>query len=451
MRSSRPGLFGLLCLLTIVDAVHHVPHEHAKFHQKRGDAVADDGFGSGFKAVAYYVSWAIYARDFPPQQIPASQLTHVPYAFAGINNETGECHLTDEFADVQKTWPGDLPIDHNTTNLFGNLKQLYLHKKKNRNLKTLLSIGGWTLRAAFAPALTHSPTNRLRFARTAVQLLQDLGFDGLDIDWEYPNSTLEAAALVDTCRLLRRELDAYAARHVPGAPHFLLTLAVPAGPQHFRYFDMPGLAPYVDFVNLMAYDYMGSGFADTNRSGHAQNLFHSAWNPASTNYDTHTAVEYYLNDGFPSRRLVLGMPLYGRSFAQTAGPGGNFTNATDGSWEPGVWDYKALPHINGSRAFRTYHDDEGIVASWAYDDLTRYMVSYDTPRVARQKAAYIASLGLGGAMWWETSGDKKGSESLISTVKGEFEGCGEGVEWRENVLEFPLSRYGNLREGMPGE
>lgn len=80
--------------------------------------------------------------------------------------------MTDTWADIEKTWDGDVP-SNSTVDLFGNLKQLYLHKKKNRNLKTLLSIGGWSLRTYFAPALA-SETGRRTFAKSSVQLLKDL-------------------------------------------------------------------------------------------------------------------------------------------------------------------------------------------------------------------------------------------------------------------------------------
>lgn len=299
-----------------------------------------------------------------------------------------------------------------------------------------------------------------------MQLLKDLGFDGLDIDWEYPNSTQEAADLVDTCRLFREELDNYA-RNLTGHPHFLLTLAVPAGRDHFQYFDLPGLLPYVDFINLMGYDYMGSF---SNYSGHMSNLYKSKTDPRSTEFDTQTAVDYYLGSGWPKGKLNLGMPLYGRAFANTMGPGTNFTASTVGSWEAGVWDYKVTfsPHhpshtrtntplsfqvlpaaLNGSQI----HYDNAVVASWAYNNRTNYMVSYDEPLIAAQKAKYIEHAGLGGAMWWETSGDLpvNNSRSLIRTVKESFEGCGMGIERCENWLEYPGSKYANLRKGMPGE
>lgn len=142
---------------------------------------------------------------------------------------------------------------------------------------------------------------------------------------------------MDTCRLFREELDNYS-RNLTGNPHFLLAMSVPAGPDHYQYFDVPGFNPYVDFISLMAYDYMGSGFS--NYSGHAQNVYKSEKNPRSTDFDTVSPVDYYVGSGLPGSKLNLGMPLYGRSFANTSGPGTNFTPATDGSWENGVWDYK---------------------------------------------------------------------------------------------------------------
>lgn len=374
-----------------------------------------------------------------------SALTHVNYAFANIDNGTGAAFLTDLWADVQKTWPGDSPSANGSADLFGNLKQLYLHKKHSRNLKTLLSIGGWSYRHNFAPALAGSATKRQTFARTSVDLLKNLGFDGIDIDWEYPESPAESAALVDTCRRIRLELDNYA-RNLTGRPHFLLTLSVPAGPTHYTYFDVPGLMPYVDFWNLMAYDYMGSF---SNYSGHQANVYKSIENPRSTDFDTIDPVQYYLSNGLPREDLVLGMPLYGRSFADTDGPGTKYTPATTGSLgAAGVWDYKVLP-LNNSQEF---HENEHIVASWSYGNESRLMVSYDTPCIARLKARYIEGQGLGGGMWWETSQDLplNNTGSLIRIVGQEFKGAG-GYAQEENVLSYPYSKYANLRAGMPGQ
>jgi chitinase len=97
------------------------------------------------------------------------------------------------------------------------------------------------------------------------------------------------------------------------------------------------------------------------------------------------------------------------------------------------------------------HDDQAI-ASWTYDPSSRTMVSYDDPQAASQKVEYIKQTGLGGAMWWESSGDKPGNESLINvTVQGLGGYGGKHMESSENCLEYPGSKYDNLRKGMPGE
>jgi chitinase len=312
-------------------------------------------------------------------------------------------------------------------------------------MKVLLSIGGWTYSSNFAvPAST--PQGRKKFAETAVGLVRDMGFDGLDIDWEYPQDDGQARNYVELLQACRAELDAEQ-RKVPQGHqhrplHYLLTIAAPAGPQNYDKLHLKEMAYLLDFINLMAYDYAGSW---DQTAGHQANFFPDQKTPQSTPFSTARALKDYVHRGVPPNKIVLGMPLYGRSFLATNGPGQAYSGTGEGSWERGVWDYKALPRPGAQE-----HYDKTLAASWSYDPETKEMVTYDTKPVAEQKVQLIKDWQLGGAMWWESSADKSGSDSLISMVYQGLEKCGK-IEYRENELHYPGSKYENLKNGFKDE
>ncbi|EHK98133.1 putative endochitinase 1 [Glarea lozoyensis 74030] len=309
------------------------------------------GGGDGYRSVAYFVN-----------MLPADKLTHVLYAFANVKPDSGEVYLTDGWADTDIHFEGDSWNDVGT-NLYGCLKQLNILKAQNRSLKILLSIGGWTYSSNFAaPASTQA--GREKFASSAVTLIKDMGFDGIDIDWEYPKSATEAE-------------------------HYVLLLdECPATP-----------------------------------------------------FNTEQAVRHYEQQGVHKSKIVIGMPLYGRSFQNTDGLGKPYSGVGEGSWENGVFDFKALPLAGAEEKF-----DEEALASYSYDPAKKHLVTYDTPKIAQEKGKWVKSQGLGGAMWWESSGDKTGNDSLIAIVVKEL----GSLEDSKNCLEYPQSKYENLRAGFKG-
>jgi chitinase len=271
--------------------------------------------------------------------------------------------------------------------------------------------------------------------------LSRLGFDGLDIDWEYPQNPSEAADFVALLAEVRFALNQHATTVDPSnPPHFELTVACPAGAQNYNNLDIPAMDGYLDFWNLMAYDYAGSWDAV---AGHQANLFPCGHNAACTPFSTEAAVQHYVGQGVAPGKIVMGMPLYGRAFEGTDGLGLPYSGIGEGTWENGVHDYKKLP-LEGAEE----RVDEDAAGTYCYHPERRVLVSYDTVDMARRKAEYIRQRGLGGGMWWESSADKEGPESLIGNVVDVLGGP-NGLEWRENCITYPHTKYDNLREGFP--
>lgn len=364
-------------------------------------------------------------------------ITRVYYAFASFSSD-GTVSSSDAYADVQKHYPTDSWNDAGN-NAYGCVKQLYLLKKKNRQLKVVLSIGGWNDSPRF-PAMASSATARVNFAKTAVQLVTDWGFDGIDLDWEYPENAAQAADFVRLLAELRKQLTAWTAANA-GGYRFLLTVASSAGPSHYNVLDMSEADRYLDSWNLMAYDYAGSW--DT-MSGHQANLFPVPSTPAATKFSTDKAVADYIAKGVPASKILLGLPAYGRAFDSTGGLGQPFYGVGPGSpalQTPGLWLYKDLPRPGATEIY-----ESAAGASYSYDTAAQELISYDNVLSAKKKGSYVKAKGLAGSFFWEASGDKQGAESLVGALAGEL----GKLNLQPNLLSYPTSQYDNIRSGMPG-
>lgn len=312
---------------------------------------------------------------------------------------------------------------------YGCIEEMMEMKIKHRGVKTLLSIGGWTY-THFKTTLqdaaqTHK--GRARFINSAVDLLKDLGFDGIDIDWEYPADDEEATNYVLLLKELREALDDYAEQSAPGY-HFLMTIATPAGASDYCQLHLKEMDQYLDSWHLMGYDFSGRW---ESVAGHAANVYPSLANPAATPFSINNTLKDYISSGVPANKIVLGMPLYGRVFTNTTGVGKPHKT---GIAEPP--DYRIFPRPG---AVENY--DPQLVATWSFDSAIGEFVSYQGMEETHAKAKYIKEHGLGGSMWWQAGGDKAGNTSLVSNMLKDL----GSLENSTNLLDYPESQYVFIR------
>ncbi|MCP4917153.1 MAG: glycoside hydrolase family 18 protein [Proteobacteria bacterium] len=326
--------------------------------------------------VAYFVEWGVYDRNYRVWDIPGSEVTHVNYAFAQITS--GECAVYDDWAATQKDG--------------GNVAQFADLKTSHPDLKVLLTVGGWTLSQPFSDAAS-TAAKRERLASSCADMMEEWGFDGLDIDWEYPVSGgLYGGAPEDKenytllLQEMRTELDSRG--------EYLLTIAAPAGPSTIENMDLPDLAEPLDWMNVMTYDLHGSWDSVT---GHNAPLY------ADDGLSVDDAVQTYLGAGVPASKLTLGLPYYGRGFSGADELGEAYSGLPSGTWESGVYDYKDLAaNYVGASGWTRHWDEDAKVPYLTSSDT---FISYDDAESLDHKLQYAADNDLRGAMAWELSGD----------------------------------------------
>ncbi|KAI0309232.1 glycoside hydrolase family 18 protein [Amylostereum chailletii] len=385
---------------------------------------------SGMVSTGYFTNWGIYGANFQPTDIVPSTLTHINYAFADVTADTGNVKLTDSYADEQKHFAGD-SWDETGNNLYGCLKQLYLLKQKNRNLKTLLSVGGWTYSQDNHFSFIPDSSKRATFVKDAVQLVSDYAFDGIDIDFEYPANDAQGQGLADLFTELRSAFDDLAKSNGDSVP-YQLSVAVAAGAANYQYLKVPQMDKALTYWNLMAYDYAGSWL---NYTDNQANLYGGV----RTGVSTDKAVQWYFSQGATPAKMNMGIPLYGRAFEETVGIGASYNGIGPGTTEAGIYSYSALP-LAGAQVFENTTD----VTSYSYDSAKKELVSYDTPNTVKTKAKYVLSKGMAGTMFWDLSTDKVGSDSLVGTASGVY----GTLDQTQNHLNYPNSKWDNIRNQM---
>ncbi|MEZ4314743.1 MAG: glycoside hydrolase family 18 protein [Polyangiaceae bacterium] len=385
-----------------------------------GSTGTGGGAGEAKRIIGYFVAWGVYGRDYHVADIPADKLTHVNYAFANISPE-GECVLGDPYADTDKFYPGDT-WDPGAKR--GSFHQLEILKSQHPHLRTLISVGGWSWSGKFSDvALTEA--SRAKFVSSCVKFMKDWSFDGIDIDWEYPVSgglpenKYRPEDKQNYTLLLQDFREALDAESAATGKTYDLTIAAPAGPGIYANIELAKVASALSWINLMAYDFHGGWDPATNFNAalHASSGDPSADPDVKTKLNSASAVEGYLAAGVPADKLVLGVPFYGRGYANVSGNNKGlfqpFSGLPTGTWEAGIFDYHDLAANYVPKMTRSWHEE--AMVPWLYDAATGVMISYDDPESIQKKADYIQQKSLGGAMFWELSGDTADS-ALLSVL-----------------------------------
>ena len=394
---------------------------------------------------AYFPEWGIYGRNFQVADIPGEELTHVIYSFLNVT-PAGEVAIYDSFAATDKRfaagdtvsgeadqwyYPPEDPRSQQT--VWGNFNQLAQLKQKYPHIRVSIAIGGWTLSGNFS-SVSSTAAGREKLASSIANFLSTYRmFDGVDFDWEYPGgggldgnsaSPNDGANYAELLKLVRQKLDVLGQQQ---GRRYEITVASPAGYDKIANFNLAGLAPYVDFFNLMAYDFHGTWETTT---GHQ-----SAFTGDAKGYDVKTAVGLYLKAGVAPNKIVLGAPMYTRGWSGVAdgGDGGyleSTSGAAPGTFEAGVYDYKDLLRQvqDPAGGWKLYWDDNAQ-AVYVYNAAQKLFSSFETPTSIAQKAQWADSLGLRGMMFWDITNDALDSpESLL------------GAAYSSVVLKEDLSR-----------
>ncbi|CAL9637251.1 Chitinase C [Streptomyces sp. enrichment culture] len=366
---------------------------------------------AGSKVVGYFTEWGTYDRKYLVKNIEtsgsAAKLTHINYAFGNVVG--GKCVMGDAYAATDRTYTAAESVDGVADTwdqpLRGNFNQLRELKKKHPNLKVLWSFGGWTWSGGFGEAAR----NPAAFAQSCYDLVENSKwadvFDGIDIDWEYPNA---CGASCDTSGRTAYKNLMQAVRAKFGSGN-LVTAAIPADATSggkIDAADYAGAAQYVNWYNPMTYDYFGAWDATGPTAPHSPLTSYSGI-PIAANH-TSATIAKLKGLGIPASKLLLGIGFYGRGWTGVtqSAPGGTATGPAAGTYEQGIDDYKVL---------KTKCPATGTVGGTAYAKCGSNWWSYDTPATIATKMNYKNQQGLGGTFFWELSGDTASGE-LIKAI-----------------------------------
>ncbi|XP_077555344.1 chitinase-3-like protein 1 isoform X2 [Haemaphysalis longicornis] len=352
-----------------------------------------DGASKRQVFLCYWGSWSYHwngAGKFSVDDIDASLCTHLVYAFAKLDN------------GVIAPFNANLDLkDNYGVGMYEKVNRL---KETHPHLKTLLAVGGWNEGSAKYSQMASTPAGRQRFAQSAAAFLDKHGFDGLDLDWEYPAARGGVPQDKQNYVLLLQEL-----RSVLEPRGRLLTAAVAAvGATPDAAYDVPAITRHLDYASVMAYDFYEPW---NNSTGHCSPLgSRENGSEEEKSLNVESAMKKWLGNGADPAKLVLGLPMYGLTFTLANASNSGFLAPTTGpgpagpvTGEAGYLGYNEIcTQLQTSEKWKITREPH-VVAPVAVSG--NVWISYDDAISLTAKVQLAHSLGLAGVMAWSIETD----------------------------------------------
>jgi chitinase len=265
-------------------------------------------------------------------------------------------------------------------------------------VKMLLSLGGWGWDRQFASIVSKLDAED-RYVKSVMAIVDEFDYDGIDLDWEYPDTEKEIVGFERLTRRFRKEIDAIGKKK--GRPMFL-TMAASSNPGTLKWLGKEFLVENMDWVNVMTYDFTGDW---TNYAGHHSPLFAYWTQRGGGALSTEATMKYLLEErGLPANRLAVGIPLYGRGFAVSEPYASTKNKATTKARVP-RGDYSNLHRLKNEQGWPRTWDDQ-TKNPWLVSPDHTIVIGYDDAESVAIKTDWAMKKGFRGVFFWQINADR---------------------------------------------